>query len=167
VWSGGQAGEWAREDEPDTERQWFLSASGDELFAFENRFIRYANGDYDVSIYVSTVRLSPHGDRAVYTLTADALEGGEIRLSSDGKANPRALARPRRALADLPSVEVTTLGRPSPSPVAIPHAELVGWLSDTELLVAQGGRLAVYSDGGVRRLEAPHAAARASRAFLR
>jgi hypothetical protein len=66
-----------------------------------------------------------------------------------------------------PIVLARTLGRPSPSPLAIPHAELVGWLSDTELLVAQGGRLVVYSDGGVRRRETPIAAARASRAFLR
>jgi len=86
---------------------------------------------------------------------------------SDGKTNPQALARLRKALADLPSVEVTPLSRSAPSSVAIPRAELVGWPSDTELLVVQGGQLVVYSDGGVMRRETPITVARASGAFLR
>lgn len=38
VWDGSAAHEFPREDEPDTTRAWFLSASGDALYAFENRF---------------------------------------------------------------------------------------------------------------------------------
>ena len=38
VWDGREAHEFAREDEPDTAREWFLSSSGDALYAFENRF---------------------------------------------------------------------------------------------------------------------------------
>jgi hypothetical protein len=38
VWDGREAHEFPREDEPDTARTWFLSSSGDALYAFENRF---------------------------------------------------------------------------------------------------------------------------------
>ncbi len=38
VWDGREALEFPREDEPDTAREWFLSSSGDALYAFENRF---------------------------------------------------------------------------------------------------------------------------------
>lgn len=132
-----------------------------------DEFDRYANGDYDVSIRASRARLSPNGGRVAYTLVADAPEAGEIRLSSDGKANSQALARLRQALADLPAVEIALLGRLAASPVVIRHAELVGWLSDTDLLVVQGGRLAVYSDRGVRRRETPVTVTAAAGVFVR
>ena len=38
VWDGREAHEFPREDVPDTTREWFLSSSGDALYAFENRF---------------------------------------------------------------------------------------------------------------------------------
>ena len=38
VWDGRKAHEFPREDEPDIAREWFLSSSGDALYAFENRF---------------------------------------------------------------------------------------------------------------------------------
>ena len=38
VWDGREAHEFPREDEPDTAREWFVSSSGDALYAFENRF---------------------------------------------------------------------------------------------------------------------------------
>lgn len=132
-----------------------------------DEFDRYANGDYDLSVRASSARLSPSRGRVAYTLVADAPEAGEIRLSLDGKANPQALARLRQALAGLPAVEIAPLATLAALPVAIRHAELVGWLSDTDLLVVQGGRLAVYSDGGVRRRETPITVTRAAEAFVR
>ena len=45
VWDGREAHEFPREDEPDTARKWFLSSSGDALYAFENRFANTRDKD--------------------------------------------------------------------------------------------------------------------------
>jgi hypothetical protein len=128
---------------------------------------RYANRNYDVSFYTSDARLSPGNALVAYTIVSTARAGGEIRLSDAGKENAEELARVRKAIADLPSVEIVQPGI-SPRPAAsIPHAALVGWVSDRELLVAQDGRLVVYDARGSKRKETAIRVRSAADAFVR
>jgi hypothetical protein len=73
-------------------------------------------------------------------------------LAEEGQANPEESQRIRKALADLPAVLVKSV-EDSPKQVAfVPHATLVGWLSDKELLIVENHVLVVYGVGsGVRR----------------
>ena len=109
-----------------------------------DEFDRYGNRNTDVSFYTADARLAAGNGLLAYTVVSTARTAGEIRPSSGGKENAEELARVRRAMAELPAVEVVQPGRnPRPTTV-IRHAELVGWVSDREILVAQDGRLAVY-----------------------
>ena len=102
-----------------------------------------------------------------YTVVSTARADGEIRLSSDGKENAAELARVRKAIAELPAVEVVqTGGQPRPATI-IRHAGLVGWLSDREILVAQDGRLVVYDIRDSKRKETTIRVRSAADAFLR
>jgi hypothetical protein len=132
-----------------------------------DEFQRYDNRNHDVSFYTADARLAPGASRLAYTIVATAGTGSEIRLSSDGKENPGERARLRKAIATLPVVEVVEPGRSSRALAIVPHAALVGWLSDTEILVAQDGRLAVYDVRGGKRKETTIRVRTAADAFLR
>lgn len=128
---------------------------------------RYHNPNYDVSFYVADARLAAGNTLLAYTITSTARPGEEVRLSSDGKENAEELARVRKAITELPAVEVMPLGTP-PRPVAvIRHAGLVGWMNDHEILVAQDGKLAVYDVRGRKVREIPIRVRSAADAFLR
>lgn len=77
AWDGRQASEWAREDEPDTARQWFLSVAGDALFAFENRFAIVRDRDG-----------SERSVRASARLWRTDLDGGHRRVALELPALP-------------------------------------------------------------------------------
>jgi hypothetical protein len=128
---------------------------------------RYANSNYDVSFYTADARLAASSAMLAYTIVSTARADSDIRLSADGKENPDELARVRKAIADLPAVEVVQLGNTPRSVAIIPHAALVGWVSDRELLVAQDGRLAVYDTRGSKRKEIAIRVRSAADAFLR
>ncbi|MDO8795815.1 MAG: hypothetical protein Q7J25_14480 [Vicinamibacterales bacterium] len=102
-----------------------------------------------------------------HTIVSTAGTDSDIRLSLDGKENAEELARVRKAIADLPVVEVVQLGIPPRSAATIRHAALVGWVSDRELLVAQDGRLAVYDSRGNKRKETAIRVRSAADGFLR
>jgi hypothetical protein len=128
---------------------------------------RYGNRNYDVSFYTADARLSAGNTLLAYTIVSTSRTGSDIRLSSDGKENAEELTRVRKAIADLPAVEIVQPGM-SPRPAAtIPHAALVGWVNDRELLVAQDGRLAVYDTRGSKRKETAIRVRSAADAFLR
>ncbi len=132
-----------------------------------DEFNRYDNRNYDVSFSTADARLGAGNAMLAYTVVSTARADGEIRLSSDGKENAEELARVRKAIAELPAVEVLqTGGQPRPATI-IRHAGLVGWLSDREILVAQDGRLAVYDIRGGKRKETTIRVRSAADAFLR
>jgi hypothetical protein len=128
---------------------------------------RYGNRNYDVSFYTADARLAASNAMLAHTIVSTARTDSDIRLSPDGKENAEELARVRKAIADLPAVEIVQLGIPPRSAAIIRHAALVGWVSDRELLVAQDGRLAVYDTRGSKRKETAIRVRSAADAFLR
>jgi hypothetical protein len=128
---------------------------------------RYGNRNYDVSFFTAGARLTASNEMLAHTIVSTARSGSDIRLSLDGEENADDLARVRRAIADLPGVEIVQVGVTPRSVAIIRHAELVGWLSDRELLVAQDGRLVVYDTRGNRLKETPIRLRSAADAFLR
>ena len=75
-----------------------------------DEFDRYDNRNYDVSFSTADARLGAGNAMLAYTVVSTARADGEIRLSSDGKENAEELARVRKAIAELPAVEVVQLG---------------------------------------------------------
>jgi hypothetical protein len=86
------------------------------------------------------------------TIGATAAANKPIQLSEQGQANPEESRQIRKTLAELPAVEVKSL-EDSPKRVAlVPHASLVGWISEKELLMVEERVLVVYNVGtGARR----------------
>ena len=128
---------------------------------------RYHNRNYDVSFYTADARLAAGNAMLAYTVVSTAPIGSPIRLSSDGKENAEELARVRKAIGELPAVEVVQLGTPPRSATVIPRAGLVGWVNDRELLVAQDGQLTVYDIRGSKRKQSTIRVRNAADAFLR
>jgi len=112
----------------------------------------YKNPDYDVSFYTPDARLSPEQGYVAMTITSTAQANKPIQLAEEGQANPEESQRIRKALAELPAVEVKSM-EDTPRRVAfIPHATFVGWISEKELLIVEDHLLAVYTVGtGTRR----------------
>ena len=130
-----------------------------------DEFQRYDNRNYDVSFYTADARLA--AGKLAYTIMATTGPSAELRVSEDGKENAAELARLRKAIAALPAVEIVDPTTTAPPLAVIARAALVGWLSDTELLVAQDGRLAVYDIRGAKRKDTPIRVRSAADAFLR
>lgn len=128
---------------------------------------RYDNRNYDVSFYTADAHLAAGNAMLAYTIVSTARTGSQIRLSSEGKENAEELARVRKAIAELPAVEVVQPGIQPRSATMIRHAVLVGWVSDREILVAQDGRLAVYDIRGSKGKETTIRVRSAADAFLR
>jgi hypothetical protein len=115
----------------------------------------YKNSDYDVSFYTANARLSPDAARLAMTIAATAQSNKAIQLSEQGQANPEESQSIRKALLELPAVEVKTVEDAPRRLAFLPHAVLVGWISDKELLIVENHLLVVYSVGtGARRKSA-------------
>jgi hypothetical protein len=112
----------------------------------------YKNPDYDVSFYTENGKMSPDLGSVALTIVATAQPNKPIQLSEQGQANPEESQRIRKALLDLPAVEVKSV-EDSPRRIAfLPHAALVGWISDKEILIVEGHLLVAYNVGsGTRR----------------
>jgi len=127
----------------------------------------YKNADYDVSFYTSNARLSPSSDRIAMTIVATAPSGKPIQLSEQGEANPEESQRIRKALQDLPAIEIKTTDD-SPRRLAfVPHATLVGWINDKELLIVENHLLVAYTVGSGARRKSTIRVEDAARVFLR
>jgi hypothetical protein len=112
----------------------------------------YKNADYDVSFFTSNARLSPDGARVAMTITATTQSNKAIQLSEQGQANPEESQLIRKALPELPAVEVKSLGDTARRLAFIPHASLVGWIDDKELLIIENHLLVAHNPGtGARR----------------
>ncbi len=131
--------------------QTLVLADGKTRTAFDEQ-ASYKNSDYDVSFYTSNARLSPDADKVAMTIVSTAQSGKPMQLAEQGEANPEESARIRKALLELPAVEVKTVDE-SPRRVSfVPHAVLVGWISEKELIMVENHLLVAYNVGsGARR----------------
>jgi hypothetical protein len=101
----------------------------------------FGNKDYDVSFFTADARIAPNGRRVALSVHATEAPGADIRLSADGRADSHELDSIRASLANLPMVEIV---QPGPRPAEIlhlPHSELIGWASDSEVLVVENGHI--------------------------
>jgi hypothetical protein len=136
--------------------QALLHLQGKVLTIFDEQ-ATYKNEDYDVSFYAEDGKLSPDGGAVALTIVATAQSNKPIQLSEQGQANPEESQRIRKAIVDLPAVEVKNVeaksGREEVRRIAfLPHATLVGWISDKEILIVEGHLLVAYNvSTGTRR----------------
>lgn len=132
----------------------------DELATFKNP-------DYDVSFYTSNARLSPDLGSVAMTIVATAEPNKPIQLSEEGQANPEESEHIRKALVELPAVEVKSVEDPSKRVAFVPHATLVGWISEKELLIVQDHVLVLYNLGTGARKKSSVRVEDVERVFLR
>ncbi len=146
--------------------QTLVLSSGKKFVVFDE-LATYKNADYDVSFYTSNARLSPELASVAMTIVATATANQPIQLAEQGQASPEESKQIRKALADLPAVEVKSIEE-SPRRIAfLPHATLVGWISEKELLIVEDHLLVAYNvTTGVRR-KASVKVEDAARVFLR
>ncbi len=84
------------------------------------------------------------------TINATSKPNTPIQLAEQGQANPEESQRIRKALPELPAVEVKSVdvrnGEGAPHRLAfLPHATLVGWINDKEILIVENHILVVYN----------------------
>jgi hypothetical protein len=132
-----------------------------------DEFQQHRNQDYDVSFFTTNAKLSPRSTLAALTVTATNEPGAEIRLSDSGKANAAELSRIQQALRELPAVQVLRLNDPPKRIAMIPHARLVGWVNDREILLVENAFLVSYNVIGGSRRTSEIKVAKESYAFLR
>jgi hypothetical protein len=133
---------WSNESNDQT----LLLAEGKTRTVFDEQ-ATYKNADYDVSFSSVNARLSPNISRIALTLVATAQSNKPIQLAQQGEANPEEAQRIRKSLLDLPAVEIKTLDETPRRIAFLPHAVLVGWISDKELLLIENHLLVAYNLG--------------------
>jgi hypothetical protein len=146
--------------------QTLFIAAGKARAVFDEQ-ASYQNSDYDVSFYTANARLSPDAGKIAMTIVATAQSGKPIQLSEQGEANPEESQRIRKALLDLPAIEVKSMEETPRRVAFVPHAALVGWISDTELLIIENHLLTVYNVGRGTRRKSTIRVEDATRVFLR
>jgi len=131
--------------------QTILSSYGRTVVLFDER-VQFKNPDYDVSFFTENAKLSPEHAQVAMTIEASAKSSAPIQLSEQGQANPPESLRIRKALADMPAVEVVSAVDPSKRSAYLPHAFLVGWLNAKEILIVENHVLVAYNVvAGTRR----------------
>jgi len=115
----------------------------------------YKNADYDVSFYTANARLSPDASSIAMTIVATAPSNKPIQLSEQGQANPEESQSIRKALLDLPAVEIKTIDDAPRRLAFLPHAALIGWLNDKELLIVENHLLVAYNVATGARRKSP------------
>jgi len=151
-------GTWSATDLPqplqrvlDMAEQTLLLSYGKTVVLFDER-AKYNNPDYDVSFFTENAKLSPEHAHVAMTIEASAKSSAPIQLSEQGQANPAESLRIRKALTELPAVEVVSAVDPGKRSAFLPHAYLVGWLSEKEILVVENHLLVAYNIAtGARR----------------
>jgi hypothetical protein len=153
---------WSNQSDDQT----WLHANGKTQVLFDE-LATYKNSDYDVSFFTSDARLSPDLASLAMTISATAKVNQPIQLAEQGQGNPEELKQIRKALADLPAVEIKTAGD-SPRRLAfLPHASLVGWMSAKEILIVEDHLLVVYNLATGARRKSTVRVENAAHVFLR
>jgi hypothetical protein len=101
------------------------------------------------------------------TIVATAQSNKPIQLSEQGQANPEESQRIRKSLLELPAVEVKTIDAAPHRVAYIPHAVVIGWLNDKELLILENHLLVAYNLGMSTRRKSTIRVEDAAHAFLR
>lgn len=146
--------------------QTLLHFSGKTLTVFDER-ATYKNPDYDVSFYTSDAKLSPDRGYIAMTVTASAGANQPIQVSEDGEANPEESKQIRRALTELPAVEVEKMEETPRRVDFVPHAVLVGWIGEKELLIVEDHFLVFYNVATGARRKSSVKVEDTARVFLR
>ena len=124
--------------------QTFVITNGKKVPVFDERET-YRNPDYDVSFFTANAKLSPDSTSVAMTIAATAQSGKPIQLSDQGEASPEESQNIRKALTTLPAVVVKTIEDPEKQLVSLPHATLVDWINDKELLIVEDHLLVAYN----------------------
>lgn len=127
----------------------------------------FKNPDYDVSFYTSNASLSPDLGSVAMTIVTTAELNKPIQLSEQGQANPEESEHIRKALLELPAVEVKSVDDAPKRQAFVPHATLVGWLSSKELLLVEDHVLVLYNVGTGSRKKSTVRVDDVARVFLR
>jgi len=153
---------WSNQSDDQT----LVFTQGKKLNIFDERET-YKNPDYDVSFFSANAKLSPDSNRVAMTLIATAQAGKPIQLSDEGEANPEESQRIRKALTGLPAVAVKTIDEASKQVSFVPHALLVDWISDKELLIVEDHLLVIYNVASGAKHKSPVRVEDAMHVFLR
>lgn len=127
----------------------------------------YKNPNYDVSFYTSNAKLSPELGYVAMTIASTALSNKAIQLTESGEANPEELQRIRKGLAELPAVQVMSTQESPAKAAFLPHAALVGWISEKEILIVEDHVLVAYNVGTGTRRKSSVRVEDAGKVFLR
>ncbi|HEV3307484.1 MAG TPA: hypothetical protein VGZ91_13685 [Candidatus Sulfotelmatobacter sp.] len=130
---------WSNESDDQT----LLHLHGKTLTMFDE-IADYKNPDYDVSFSTENGKLSPGLGSVAFTIVSTAKPNSPIQLAEQGQANPEESQRIRKALLDLPAVEVKSVEEVPRRIAFLPHAALVGWISDKEILIVEDHMLVAY-----------------------
>jgi hypothetical protein len=136
---------WSNESDDKT----LLHLHGKAVTVFDE-LAAYKNADYDVSFYTQNGKLAPGLGSVAMTIVSTAKPNTPIQLAEQGQANPEESQSIRKALLNLPAVEVESVdaanGESAPRRLAFfPHSTLVGWLSDTEILIIEDHMLVAHN----------------------
>jgi hypothetical protein len=149
--------------------QVLLRLPGKTAAVFDERS-EYRNANYDVSFYAENGKLSPGLDAVALTIAATAEANKPIQLAKDGQADPEESQRIRKALLELPAVEVKSvedISNSSQRIVFLPHATLIGWINDKEILIIEEHLLVEYNLAKGTRRKSNIRAEDAANVFLR
>ncbi len=153
---------WSNESDDQT----VLHLRGKKLTVFDE-LAAYKNPDYDVSFYTQNGRLAPNSRSVAITITATAKPNTPIQLAEQGQADPEESQRIRKALMDLPAVEVKSIEDLPRRLAFLPHATLVGWINDKEILIVEDHLLVAYNAASGTRRKSNIRVEDAAHAFLR
>jgi hypothetical protein len=126
-----------------------LRLNGKVLTVFDE-LAAYKNADYDVSFYTQNGKLAPGLGLVAMTIVSTSKPNTPIQLAEQGQANPEESQAIRKALLNLPAVEVKSVDARNSEAVQrrlafLPHSTLVGWLSDKEILIIQDHFLVAHN----------------------
>jgi hypothetical protein len=153
---------WSNQSDDQT----LVVSEGKKVTVFDEQ-TTYKNPDYDVSFYTSNARLSPELGSVAMTIVSTAQENKPIQLAQEGQANPEESQRIRKALTELPAVEVKSMEDTPKRLAFVPHATLVGWINEKEILIVEDHLLVAYNVGTGARRKSTVRVEDAGRVFLR
>jgi hypothetical protein len=137
--------------ENQSDDQTVLLSYGKNVVVFDERE-QFKNPDYDVSFFTENAKLSPDQSLVAMTIEASSKSSQPIQLSEQGQGDAAESQRIRKALTELPAVQVVTATEPVKRSVFLPHAVLVGWLNEKEILIVENKMLVAYNvAAGTRR----------------
>jgi hypothetical protein len=146
--------------------QTLLHLHGKTLTVFDEQ-TTYKNPDYDVSFYTQNGKLSPDLASVAFTIIATSQPNTPIQISEQGQASPEESQRIRKALLELPAVEVKSTEDVSRRIAFLSRATLVGWISDKEILIVEGHLLVAYNLAKGTRRKSTISVQDAAHVFLR